>query len=360
MNNKESASSSERATGGGEPPTEGTSWLNPGEFPSFNGKNLTSEMTAEIKRIDREKARSEAERQYREELSRPYEDGAEQAGVTKFPIDFDGKEIDCYEFMGAEFKMLVSVIGAVGQSLGNQPRDVDLDKWIGSSRDYISTSLISDKKMNLFDKEGLVFGFNNLKEGDFLSAAPADHGVLRDIGKMGQYKDCVMNPSELLEATGTRESLTPWNEVELNGDTKPDSIIIFGNSRNDISNMAKKAALFFEIPIYLIRTDIYGEPTDRHDSREVTDDVEKFWENRDNPVSGRIEQERSALLEEVEVYFKTGKLGERVTKYLGDYESELEAARESSSNTDEFTKNLIAMLGQEKMAALKEQIEDGD
>lgn len=360
MNNKESAGSSERATGGGEPPTEGTSWLNPGEFPSFNGKNLTSEMTAEIKRIDREKARSEAERQYREELSRPYEDGAEQAGVTKFPIDFDGKEIDCYEFMGAEFKMLVSVIGAVGQSLGNQPRDIDLDKWIGSSRDYISTSLISDKKMNLFDKEGLVFGFNNLKEGDFLSAAPADHGVLRDIGKMGQYKDCVMNPSELLEATSTRESLTPWNEVELNGDTKPDSIIIFGNSRNDIGNMAKKAALFFEIPIYLIRTDIYGEPIDRHDSREVTDDVKKFWENRDNPVSGRIEQERSALLEEVKVYFKTGKLGERVTKYLGGYESELEAARESSSNTDEFTKNLIAMLGQEKMAALKEQIEDGD
>lgn len=105
--------------------------------------------------------------------------------------------------------MLVSVIGAVGQSLGNQPKNIDLKRWINESRDYISTSLISDKKMILFNKSGLIFGFNKLNGGDFLSAAPADHGILRDIGKMRQYKDQVMSPDELLEFTGTMDSLTP-------------------------------------------------------------------------------------------------------------------------------------------------------
>ncbi len=361
MNFKESASLSEQARDDGELLAKGASWQKQEKYPPFNSKNLASEMTAEIKKTDRENARSEAEMQYQEELSRPYEDDVERDGISKFSIDFDDKEIDGYEFMGSGFKMLVSVIGAVGQSLlENQSREIDLDKWTGSSRDYISTSLISDKKMNLFDKDGLVFGFNDLKKGDFLSAAPADHGILRDIGKMGQYKDQVMNPAELLEATGTRESLTPWNEVELNGSAKPDSIIVFGNSQNGISSEAKKAALFFGVPIYLIRTDIYGEPTDRHDNREVADNVKNFWKNRDNPVSGRIKHERSALLEEVGVYFETGVIGERVAKYLSGYESELQAAKENSSNIDEFTKNLITMLGQEKMAALKEQIEDSD
>ena len=30
-----------------------------------------------------------------------------------------------------------------------------------------------DKKINLFDRNGLIFGFNKLNDGDFLSAAPA-------------------------------------------------------------------------------------------------------------------------------------------------------------------------------------------
>lgn len=77
------------------------------------------------------------------------------------------KKIDGYEFAGSEFKMLVSVIGAVGQSLEGSSREIDLHKWVSSSREYISTSLISDKKINLFDKKGLVFGFNNLGKGIF-------------------------------------------------------------------------------------------------------------------------------------------------------------------------------------------------
>ena len=256
--------------------------------------------------------------------------------------------------------MLVSVIGAVGQSLEGSSREIDLHKWVSSSREYISTSLISDKKINLFDKKGLVFGFNNLGKGNFLSAAPADHGVLRDIGKMGQYKERVMNPDELLAATGTADTLTPWNEVELKGDTLPDSIIVFGSSQEQISDEAKKAALFFGVPIYLVRTDIYGEPTDRHDDREVSDEVKEFWENRVNPVSGRVEQEMSALLDEVWSYYETEEIGKRVMKYLGGYESELRAVKESSSNAEEFTRKLLAGLGQENIAALKEWIADGD
>ncbi len=311
-----------------------------------------------IRAINREAARSKAEKQYQSELSRAYE--ADKEGVLKFPVEVDDGTIDGYEFVGSNFKMLVSVIGAVGQSLGNQPKNIDLKRWANESRDYISTSLISNKKMNLFNKSGLIFGFNNLNDGDFLSAAPADQGVLGDIGKMGQYKDQVMSPDELLESTGTMDSLTPWNEVKINSKTKPDSIIVFGDSRDAISDEAKKAAEFFGIPIYLIRTDIYGEPTDMHDNREISENVKKFWENRDNPVSGRIEQERNALLEEAKSFFDTGEIGGRITKYLGDYEDKLQIVKEASSTKKEFVRNLIAALGQDEIAAIKEQIEDGD
>lgn len=339
-------------------PPEGTFWQNPGKFPSFKGEGLSSKTDKDIKGNNREAARSEAEKQYQSELTRAYE--TDKEGVIKFHVEVDGRTIDGYEFVGSDFKMLVSVIGAVGQSLGNQPKGIDLERWVNTSRDYISTSLISDKKIILFDRNGLIFGFNNLNDGDFLSAAPADHGVLRDIGKMGQYKDQVMNPDELLESTGTMDSLTPWNEVEINGRTRPDSIIVFGDSRDVISDEAKKAAEFFGVPIYLIRTDIYGEPTDRHDDREVSENVKEFWANRDNPVSGRIEQERKTLLEEVNSFFKTGEVGGRITKYLGNYEDKLQTVKEASSTKEEFVRNLIATIGQDGIEALKEQIEDGD
>lgn len=359
MSNPNGAINQPEQTGSVEPlPPEGMSWQNPGEFPVFRSKNSSLEIDKDAKEMDRKIARSDMEKQYQSELTRAYENNKE--GVLKFPIEVDGETIDGYEFVGSDFKMLVSVIGAVGQSLGNQPKNIDLERWANASRDYISTSLISDKKMNLFSKSGLIFGFNNLGDGDFLSAAPADHGVLRDIGKMGQYKDRVMGPDELLAATGAIDSLTPWNEVEINGRTKPDSIVVFGDSRDAISDETKKAAEFFGIPIYLIRTDIYGEPTDRHDDREVSEDVKEFWANRDNPVSGRIEQERNALLDEVESFFETGDVGERIAKYLGDYEGELQTAKEVSSTKEEFVKNLVTALGQDKMATLKEQIEDGD
>ena len=356
MNNHERTIDRPEQTDNIEPlPPKGTSWQNPGEFPSFRGEVISLETDKDIKNNNREVARSEAEKQYQNELTRAYE--TDQEGVIKFPVEVDGETIDGYEFVGSDFKMLVSVIGAVGQSLGNQPKSIDLERWVNTSRDYISTSLISDRKINLFDRNGLIFGFNNLNDGDFLSAAPADHGVL---GKMGQYKDQVMSPDELLESTGTVDSLTPWNEVEIDGGTKPDSIIIFGDSRDAINDETKKAAKFFRAPIYLIRTDIYGEPTDRHDDREVSENVKEFWANRDNPVSGRIEQERKALLEEVNSFFETGEVGRRITKYLGNYEDKLQTVKEASSTKEEFARNLIATIGQDRIEALKEQIEDGD
>ena len=337
---------------------ESVSWQNPGEFPPFRGSNPPSENNNKVQTIDREAVRSEAEKQYQKELTRPYE--TDEEDIVNFSIEASGGTIEGYEFIGSPFKMLVSVIGAVGQSLGRQPQSIDLERWANAPRGYISTSLISDKKINLFNKSGLIFGFNNLNNGDFLSAAPADHGVLRDIGKMGQYKNQVMSPDELLEATDTIDSLTPWNEVEINGKAKPDSIIIFGDSRDAISDEAKEAAKFFGIPIYLIRTDIYGEPTDRHDSREVSEEVREFWRERNDPISGRIERERNGLLEEVELFFETEEIGERMAKYLSNYKKELQAAKEASSTKEEFINNLIATLGQEKIKALKEQIEDGN
>ena len=345
MKSNESFAQKEQKVENNEFISDKESWQNPGKFPPFN-KEIA----------EREKARSIAEKQYQDELTRPYEQNEDN--VTKFTLETEDGQIDGYEFAGSDFKMLVSVVGAVGQSIGNHPKEVDLDKWAKNyKREYISTSLISNKKMNLFNTSGLIFGFNNLREGDFLSAAPMDHGVLRDIGKMKQYKDAVMNPDELIDATGS--GLTPWNEVEICGDARPDSIIVFGDSAEAISEKDKEAAKYFGVPIYLIRTDVYGKPLGKKDV-ELSKEAKKFWKDREDPISGRIEQTRDALKEEAKSYYETGNVGEFMMKYLGEFGNELEHAKEISSNQDDFIKNLISELGETNMAYIKEHIEDGD
>ena len=145
MNNPEGMTGrSERTSNIESFPPEGTSWRNPGEFPSFRGEDLSLKADKDARIANREVARSKAEKQYQSELTRAYE--TDKEGVLKFSIEADDKTIDGYEFVGSDFKMLVSVIGAVGQSLGNQPKSIDLERWVNTPRDYISTSLISDKK----------------------------------------------------------------------------------------------------------------------------------------------------------------------------------------------------------------------
>ena len=110
MNNPERTVDQSGQTDNIEPlPPEGTSWQNPGEFPNFRGAVISLETDKDIKNNNREVARSEVEKQYQNELTRAYE--ADQEGVIKFPIEADGKTIDGYEFVGSDFKMLVSVIG---------------------------------------------------------------------------------------------------------------------------------------------------------------------------------------------------------------------------------------------------------
>lgn len=110
MNNPEEMTGQSEQTGNIESlPPEGSSWQNPGEFPSFRGEDLSLRTDKDAKITSREVARSEAEKQYQSELTRAYE--IDKEDVIKFSIETDGEAIDGYEFVGADFKMLVSVIG---------------------------------------------------------------------------------------------------------------------------------------------------------------------------------------------------------------------------------------------------------
>lgn len=197
-----------------------------------------------------------------------------------------GKNIDIYELSGQPFTMLVHAItdnrmsrnnGFVSQLIENPAM------WneIMSRNKHISTSLISDRYMMTYgtpnNENTIMFGFNKIPSQSIKFTDIADAGINRNADTNIDYNmrkrvftariNTVATVDDLMEKTiesniRTEPSSRMWNEIGLsrtNENTgkklQPNYIVCM----DYISESSKKAADYFNIPIYLIQRKKYKE-----------------------------------------------------------------------------------------------------
>ena len=205
-----------------------------------------------------------------------HDDRADRDGLSHITLD-DGTPI--VRFEGAEFKILAHVRNAMRSTQGEM-KDEDLlvkdpkHEWENprTGTYYIphglSTSLISNDKINIMRNGEIIFGFTKIKEDSIVTMSEEDagssvnaHSRYSIIGTHGNER--LMMPDELIEKTDTENAMTNYNEVVLDrlaGDEliMPSCLIVFGNSIESITDLQKQYAKSFGTPIYLIDGDKYG------------------------------------------------------------------------------------------------------
>ncbi len=205
-----------------------------------------------------------------------HDDGIDRDGLTHETLD---NGIPVVRFSGADFKILVHVRNAMHSAQGEKTSEDLLTEdprheWESprAGTDYIprglSTSLISNDKINIFKHGEIIFGFTEIRDNSIMTMSEEDAGSSIDarsryeiIGNHGNER--LMMPDELIEKTGEEGAVTSYNEVVLDrlaGDKliMPSCLVVFGNSTEDISELQKQYAKSFGVPIYLIDGDKYG------------------------------------------------------------------------------------------------------
>ena len=225
----------------------------------------------------KEKISSYYNKQYQEAISHNGEHARDgQASFTEIE-GFDGGKIPVTIFQGANFGFLIHVRNAMHTAQGEMDdaslREVDPKREWNEPRDGkriphgLSTSYISDKKINLFYPGEIIFGFTDIKEHPIVTMGHEDIGSSIDahsryhiVGSHGNEE--FMSPDKLTEKTGTGYS--HFNELTLDRITsdgsiiQPNCLIVFGKDTETITPLQKKYAQSFGIPICIIDSDKYG------------------------------------------------------------------------------------------------------
>lgn len=196
------------------------------------------------------------------------------------------KNIDIYELNGQPFTMLVHAItdnrmssnnGFVSQLIENPAM------WneIMSGNKHISTSLISDRYMITYgtpnNENTIMFGFNQIPSQSIKFTDINDVGINRDADTNIDYNmrnrisiadiNTVATVDDLMEKTiqsnmRKNPSSRMWNEIGLSridentGEKLQPNYIV---CMDYVSESSKKAAEYFNIPIYLIQRKEYKE-----------------------------------------------------------------------------------------------------
>lgn len=211
---------------------------------------------------------------YQQELF--HDDGMDQDGLLHEVLE-DGTPI--VRLDGADFKILVHVRNAMHSAQGEKSAEDLLiedpkHEWESprAGTDYIphglSTSLISNNKINIFKHGEIIFGFTEIRDDSIVTMSEEDAGSTVNAhsryGIVGDHgNERLMMPDELIEKTGAENAMSSYNEVVLDrlaGDEliMPSCLIVFGNSIEDITDLQRQYAKSFNIPIYLINGDKYG------------------------------------------------------------------------------------------------------
>lgn len=205
-----------------------------------------------------------------------HDDGVDRDGLSHDILD-DGTPI--VRFDGADFKILVHVRNAMRSAQGEKSAEDLLiedpkHEWKSprAGTEYIphglSTSLISNDKINIYKHGEIIFGFTDIKDDSIVTMSEEDagssinaHSRYSIIGNHGNER--LMLPNELIEKTGAEDTMTSYNEVVLDrlaGDKliMPSCLIVFDNNTENITDLQKQYAKSFGAPIYLIDGDKYG------------------------------------------------------------------------------------------------------
>lgn len=186
----------------------------------------------------------------------------------------NGDFVDVYELTGQPFTMLIHNITNNNLSIHDKYVDQILSnpkEWnnIEDGNNYISTSLISDKLMNIYaGKSRLMFGFYNLPSHSIKVTDTQDFGTNReapnnaDFGiRNRMYLPKINTIATIDDLINKTKGQYNYNEVvitradALTGEKfKPDYIVCFDNVNND----SIKASLEFSVPIYLIKSNCYN------------------------------------------------------------------------------------------------------
>ena len=247
-----------------------------------------------------EKLNTNKKSQYRELIHNCEEDGNELiknqfsrdliqknnemiSGATHSVLSTTGSTIDVYEFEGQPFTMLVHAIVNNNMSVNNKYVSEIVnnpENWnkIDGGNNHISTSLISDKYMVTYgipnNEDTVMFGFYNVPSHSLKFTSVEDAGIDRKAKTNINYNmrnrlfvsniNTVVSVDELMQKTidinSKKQSGRMWNEIGLsrvNEETgeklQPNYIVCM----DYVSENSKKAAEFFEIPIYLIKRKHY-------------------------------------------------------------------------------------------------------
>lgn len=197
----------------------------------------------------------------------------------------EGKEIDVYELTGQPFTMLVHAITHNYTSSNDHLVD-DLinapENWnnIESGNNYISTSLISNQFMTTYhnprDNFSVMFGFDSLPRDSVAITSSKDLGINRKAAtNLELNMRQILTPPEINTISTVDEVLKASIDMQKHGDGKMWNEIVLRRTNNvtgekikpdyivcmdGIFEPAKKAASYFNIPIYVIQTQSYIQP----------------------------------------------------------------------------------------------------
>lgn len=252
------------------------------------GDNLKGQKLGAVLHSVRERLCDESARVYSEYMTKQIEQGTEDVTVLPYEFEINGtvesRNIPVKRMVGDEWMMLVHRLGAIANNKDfehpenwdvNSPAYYDLE---GKPSGYISTSAIGDQFIGLAGGElnnqnkPLFYCFTDLPKGSFAYSAEYDLTTYADSNgiKTRRQDFFYTNPRTIVDNTRNRhkEGKNDWNEVALNrypmgADGKesrlhPNYLAVFSNNPDDIQDIVKKHAAYFNVPIILIDPNKYG------------------------------------------------------------------------------------------------------
>ena len=221
-----------------------------------------------------------------EKLNSNQVSGLDESGL----IDINGNyiasqsKIDVINLEGEPFNILVYSLPQVYDKFENDYMKVfrDPSMWIELKNDILLMNLISNNHFgckNHGDKNTVYYGFNNISENSLACMSRRDMVIMNS---MNNLDDCC-NKSEYMLPNILQSVSSSYNTIgiysnssdssEFNHRIIPNYIVCFDGYINIES---KKAAQYYNIPIFMINREKYTEQNDILINKYVDNDIDEF------------------------------------------------------------------------------------